>query len=94
MPSEVPATLMCTCTCAYAADLPCIPRLIGSLKVGSKKSSVGCGENESPLTQLAMFSVPEHPVAPVPVTPCFLPPEALAALQERGMVGSVAQVLD
>lgn len=64
------------------------------MKVELKKTSAGSGENESPFTQTAMFGMPAIPVAPVPVTPCFLPPEALAALKERGMVGSVARVLD
>ena len=72
----------------------CHTYLTGSLKVELKKTSAGSGENESPFTQTAMFGMPAIPVAPVPVTPCFLPPEALAALKERGMVGSVARVLD
>ena len=86
-----------TSSAAHAAcddTRSCHTYLTGSLKVELKKTSAGSGENESPFTQTAMFGMPAIPVAPVPVTPCFLPTEALAALKERGMVGSVARVLD
>jgi hypothetical protein len=55
---------------------------------------MGCDENKSPLTRVEMFGMPGIPLAPVPVTPCFLPAEAVSALQASGMVGTVAQVLD
>lgn len=32
--------------------------------------------------------------APVPATPCFLPKEALDAMLERGVVGTVASVIN
>ena len=64
---------------------------------GSVKTKVKCaaspaaepGAAENPFTQPAAAGA-----MPVLATPCFLPKEALEAMLERGVVGSVARVLN
>ena len=60
------------------------------LKAQASAKAAVSSENDSPLTQPMPDKLGDIPIA----TPSFLPPEALRALAARGMVGSVARVME
>ena len=64
--------------------------IAGSFKAQASAKAAVSSENDSPLTQPMPDKLGDIPIA----TPSFLPPEALRALAARGMVGSVARVME
>jgi hypothetical protein len=63
----------------------------GSIKVEAASEEAATSENSAPETQpMTADKLSSVPMA----TPSFLPPDALRALAARGMVGTVACVLD
>uniref|UniRef100_A0A7S3AZE8 AP2/ERF domain-containing protein n=1 Tax=Haptolina ericina TaxID=156174 RepID=A0A7S3AZE8_9EUKA len=62
----------------------------GSVKAEAAARATISSENVAPRTEIMPDKLEGVPVA----TPSCLPPEALRALAARGMVGSVARILD
>jgi hypothetical protein len=68
----------------------CLCDCTGSVKAEAAARATISSENVAPRTEIMPDKLEGVPVA----TPSCLPPEALRALAARGMVGSVARILD
>ena len=88
-------TLAASCACAPYACAPtlmplCLCDRPGSVKAEAAVKAAVSSENVAPRKEVMPNKLEGVPVA----TPSFLPPEALRALAARGIVGSVACILD
>ena len=70
----------------------CLCDCTGSVKAEAAARATISSENVAPRTEIMPDKLEGVPVALA--TPSCLPPEALRALAARGMVGSVARILD